>query len=242
MDNVDKDQLTLETQPPEQAGVTIPEGGSQTDASSGVTQAQFQQMMDTLQQQQEEIRRLKQSQGDKFNHLNNRIAEQMQRLEKAQSDLNLTDEEVAGEKKRIRSEALASYLEQGGPAAQPPPPEPDNKIVLSMEDQSRLNLAVSKMQVDLDTALMANDEEFKALQKLEQEKPMTMDEWLLEYKKALENKAKRSGKTVVPPTDAAPGARTPGASGATGGTNPIENITDPRELISLGLKKMGQRR
>lgn len=237
----DGNDQTLEAQQVVQPEVTIPEGGGVSDVRDGPSRTEFDSLNQKLDTALEEIKRTRQSLGDQNKAIRDRITAELKELDELKAATGLSDrkyEELADD---IKAKAFQERKEPEAKVAQPAPQAPKQpEAQLSIAERKELELGVSTIHYETGVPLFRNDPEFRELEKLEASRAMSINEYLEEYRNAVERKALREGEIISPPTNSR--ARVPGPSGGLAGNNPIENINDPHTLINSALSKMGQRR
>lgn len=207
-----------EPQPTGQSVDNLPAEDGQTGGSPE-WKAAVEALRDEFKQEQERtFQRLRDSLGDRDRALRDEIAKERSKLERIKTAAGLSDDWLNAQLE-TKSAAIASrYMEQGDEPAQAQPVAPAQPPAITPQQVESLNVEVAKITAATGVVLMDNDPEMQELVRLEKTKSMTMEEFLGEYRKRVDQKAIRTNKVIQPRNDAQPGARIPGpAQGATTG-------------------------
>lgn len=214
--NLDNGQ-PLEPQQAGQPGVDLPDEGGQASGSPE-WQAAVEALRSEFRAEQEKtFQRLRDSLGDRDKKIRDEIAQERAKLDRLKAAANLSDDWYNAQLERRTSEIAERYMDQDDDPAQDQHLAPAQPPAIPAEQGRALRKTVDQILVETGVKIYDDDPEYQELVRAEASRNMSLDEYVAEYKKAIDRKAIRTKTVVSPPNGTNPNARIPGPSGGSQG-------------------------
>jgi uncharacterized coiled-coil protein SlyX len=215
--------------PPQPSAAPAPGGAAGTNQNADLIQA----METRLQQMEERLSRQVQGKVDKgIDQISKSVRSQLDDLNDRVAALKaagitVDPAAIQARQREIQQQALQTQASGAAPA-QVQPSEPTDPAVIA--ELNRVAIEQSKVIAKYEFRLESNDPEVQDWDPSQYASPK---EWFADWSKKMDQKAERLRSVTNP------GVNVPLTGGNNlGPGNPIENITDPNELLKMGLANM----